>query len=305
MSKLDLLSQRISLKMLRYFYAVAQHKHFGQAAQELNISNSPLSAQIKELESIVGSPLFIRSTRNVELTPIGQLLHDECRTIFRTLDNSLSKVIRASRSEQETINIGLISSFFWAGLGEALRSFKDTYPQYDFKIFEMTPEMQKEALETKAIDVGLLRFADTINTAPFVAEKLMNDEMVAVVSSRHRFKDRKLISIDELAGEDFAFMQRQDSASSKLIIDTFYSHGHPVHIEQEVFEPNTLLSIVATSELVSIVPTSFSYHRWSNVHFIKLREPIPADLCSIYDTTNMNPIITLFLEHVKNELKRS
>ena len=131
MSIINDISQRISLKMLRNFYAVAQEKHFARAANKLNISTSPLSAQIKELELLIGSPLFIRSTRTVELTTIGQLLFEECHSIFRVFDNSISKVVRASRTEQETINIGLISSFFWAGLGEVLKSFKDTFPDYD------------------------------------------------------------------------------------------------------------------------------------------------------------------------------
>ncbi|MEH6533604.1 MAG: LysR family transcriptional regulator [Photobacterium frigidiphilum] len=302
MSAIKDISQRISLKMLRYFYAVAQERHFARAAQKLNISSSPLSAQIKELESLIGSPLFIRSTRTVELTSIGQLLFEECHSIFRVIDSSISKVVSASRTQQETLNVGLISSFFWAGLGEVLRSFKDIFPKYDFKIFEMTPEMQKEALDKKVIDIGLSRFADTINIAPFISEQLMEDPMIVVVSSQHKFKDRKLVSIEELVSEEFVFMQRQDSASSKLILDTFLVHGHHINVGQEVFEPNTLMSIVATSSMISIVPTSFSFHKWSNVHFIRLKENIPAHLCALYDYNNSNPVLDAFITHTKHRL---
>ncbi|WP_242011133.1 helix-turn-helix domain-containing protein [Vibrio furnissii] len=63
------LSQRITLKMLRYFYQVAQCQQFSQAAEQLNITKSPLSAQIKELEQALGVVLFERDTRNVRLTP--------------------------------------------------------------------------------------------------------------------------------------------------------------------------------------------------------------------------------------------
>lgn len=297
-------SSKITLKMLRYFFQVATDKHFGNAAKKLHISNSPLSAQIKELERIIGSPLFIRDTRTVELTNTGQLLFEECQTIFRVLDTSVRKVIEQGRNENKSLNVGLISSFFWAGLGDALRSFKDAYPDYDFQIFEMTPEEQKSSIDKHKIDIGLVRFADTINTTPLTAEKMVDDEMCVVVANNHAFKDRKMISIDELKDEQFIFMQRQDSASSKLIVDTFMTHGHHIHIAQEVYEPNTLVSIVASSNLVSIVPTSFSYHRWSNVHFIKLREKLPAHLCALYLDKNDNVVLTAFFEHVTNELIR-
>lgn len=295
-------SSKITMKMLRYFHEVALEKHFGRAAKKLNISPSPLSSQIKELENLIGSSLFVRDTRTVELTTIGERLFDECQTIFRVFDNSIMKVLEAGRNEASTINVGLVSSFFWAGLGEALRSFKDTYPDYTFNIFEMTPEEQKKALLNKQIDVGLLRFADTINTSPLVSERLLEDPMCLVVANNHTFKDRKVISIDEIKDEGFVFMQRQDSASSKLIIDTFLAHGHHINVNQEVYEPNTLMSIVGTSHLASIVPTTFSYHRWSNVHFVKLRETIPGDLSALFDYRSKNSVLDTFLLHIKQEL---
>ncbi|MCW8333402.1 LysR substrate-binding domain-containing protein [Vibrio sp. DBSS07] len=171
-------------------------------------------------------------------------------------------------------------------------------------MFEMTPEEQKSSLDKHKIDIGLVRFADTINTSPLIAEKMVDDEMCVVVANNHAFKDRKMISIEELRDEQFIFMQRQDSASSKLIVDTFLSFGHHINVAQEVYEPNTLVSIVASSSLVSIVPTSFSYHRWSNVHFIKLREKLPAHLCSLYRENSDNPVLAAFLEHVTKELSQ-
>lgn len=77
----NVLDGRITLKMLRYFYGVSQCMHFGQAAAQLNISTSPLSAQIKELESVLDVTLFERTTRHVELTEVGLLLKQECITI--------------------------------------------------------------------------------------------------------------------------------------------------------------------------------------------------------------------------------
>ncbi|MFM5577906.1 LysR family transcriptional regulator [Aeromonas veronii] len=273
---------RVTLKMLRYFHAVASQGHFSRAALQLNVSKSPLSAQIKELESLLGLALFERHTRQVSLTATGRLLQAECTLLFDVLESGLNRVVQAGRMERNQIRIGLVSSIFWAGFGEVIRQCHQRYPEFEITFTELSPERQKQALANKEIDLGLARFADTVNIHPLLAETVYRESMVLVVSDEHPLRDRKLVSLPELAGEQFVLMSRTNSSSTDLIINACLVEGFYPHLNQEVVEPNTLMAVVATSQQVALVPASYARQKWPHVRFIRLEQALPADLCVLY-----------------------
>ncbi|MCL1051058.1 LysR family transcriptional regulator [Shewanella abyssi] len=294
----NVLSGRITLKMLRYFYAVSQCMHFGQAAEQLNISKSPLSAQIKELESVLDVILFERTTRHVQLTEVGMLLQQECALLFELFGDSINKVAKAGRALDNTINIGLMSSIFWVGFGTVLREFKKSHPQYTFNFIELSPQKQKQALIEHRIDLGLARFADTRNIYPLSEKRLYAEPMCVLVSDEHPLRMRQSLSLGDLISEEFVFINRTNSASTDMIIERLVGSGFYPKVAQEVVEPTTLMAIVATSTLVSIVPQSYRQHQWQDVCFIPLKEAIAADIYALYDNRNARESVNSFLAEI-------
>jgi len=96
----------MDLVKLRYFQTVAKTLHFRRAAALLNVSQPPLSKSIKTLEDELGTQLFLRSKRRVELTPAGEVLLKRCEKIFQELEDAKAEVKRYSRGEKGTIRIG-------------------------------------------------------------------------------------------------------------------------------------------------------------------------------------------------------
>ena len=79
----------LDLRKLRYFVAVAEHRHFGRAAEQLYIAQPVLSRQIRALERELGCALFVRTTRNVQLTQAGEQLLPHAERILREIQDRL------------------------------------------------------------------------------------------------------------------------------------------------------------------------------------------------------------------------
>lgn len=280
-------AERISMKMLRYFYVVSHSQNLTQAAERLHISKSPLSAQIRELEAILGVELFNREHRSVQLTSTGMLLRQECQSIFEVMDSSINKVTQYAREKQGHLRLGIVSSVFLAGFGNACQQLKKQYPSIQFEFIEQSPKQQKVALINNEIDIGLVRYADTVDIEPLESCNLFSEPMALVLPDSHPFSQRDQLCLSELAEEEFVMMSQTNSASAHLVINHCIKEGFLPKIIQEVIEPMTLMNMINSHQGISIVPQSFSHQPWQHVRFIELKQNICANICAIYHPQKM------------------
>ena len=137
--------RNLTLKQLRYFEALAQHGHFGRAAQACAISQPALSVQIKELEETVGTELFERGARQVRLTNFGEEFATRARGILRSVDE-LGELARASRDHLVgRLRIGVIPTIAPYLLPDIITNLTATNNNIEIQIREsLTPILVRE-----------------------------------------------------------------------------------------------------------------------------------------------------------------
>ena len=274
--------QSMELRHLRYFVAVAEELHFGRAARRLNISQPPLSFQIQQREAMLGTQLFTRSHRRVELTLAGTVFLGGARRTLAEAEKSVATAQRAGRGEVDALRVGFTDSAALAGLPEIVRSFRAAYPKVHLDLIEGTSQAQVDAVEQDVLDVALVRGPVTSTGAR--AEIVRREPFIVLLPSGHRLARRRTVDIRALEDQAFVLFPRALAPPFyDLIVGLCRGVGFEPRVDHECAEYQTMLSLVAAGVGLTIVPASVSNLRRVGVDFRPLRGVrASAELALVY-----------------------
>lgn len=132
-----------SVQALKTFEAAARHLSFKYAAQELCVTATAISHQIKTLEALLGFVLFKRKVRRIELTDQGYELFNALRKAFDDIDDTINQIETRSKRDVVTLGLGPIIGARW--LAPRLGDFWETHPGIDLRLHHITFPLQKSA----------------------------------------------------------------------------------------------------------------------------------------------------------------
>lgn len=289
---------RTDLKLLRYFLAVAEELHFGRAAARLNMSQPPLSLHIKELESQLGTLLFIRHSRSVALTHAGKVLMEESRRLLASASQALARVEKIGRGEAGRIEMGIVGTAMWSEVRSVMRTFLKDHPNVDVVFREKSPVMQMALLERRELDVGIWRMA-TDPTAGFTGLCLGNASFLVAMPEDHPFVSQPAIALSDLQNEYFVTMPSAHSDWA-FLHRVCQQAGFTPMIVREAVEPQTVLAMISMGMGITLAADSYAQMQWPGVVFRPLQERIPADLYVVYDEKQATPAVTHLIKALAN-----
>lgn len=148
--------RNLTLKQMRYFEALAQHRHFGRAASVCAISQPALSVQIKELEATLGATLFERAARDVRLTAFGEDIAPRIRDILGAVEALGDFARTAGGTMVGRLRLGVIPTIAPYLLPRLIADLTDLHPRLDLQVREtMTPRLIEELMDGR-IDTAIL-----------------------------------------------------------------------------------------------------------------------------------------------------
>ncbi|MBP2653040.1 MAG: hypothetical protein H6Q73_609 [Firmicutes bacterium] len=293
----------MDIRQLRNFISVAEHLNFSAAAKDLHISQPALSKQITDLESQTGLQLFIRNTRNVELTSAGAALFEKSLAIVARSDAAINKARLASQGSVGRLHIGYLGSFE-NKLPELIRKFRISFPNCDITFSQFNWGLLNQALEDGNLDIAFTP-SYGLEGLSGVSWKLgyHSYSLTAIVPQEHPLATKESVPLSAFAHEPFVVLSRQECPLA-------YNHMRQL-CKASGFTPNivgiapileTLLLMVATGMGITIHSKLVSSYGICNLHYLDLEDcPFTFNMAVAWKSTNSNPLIPLFLNTFDKE----
>jgi DNA-binding transcriptional LysR family regulator len=264
----------MELRHLRYFVAVAEELHFGRAARRLQISQPPLSQQIRRLEEELGVELFRRTKRDVRMTSAGQAFLERARRLLVEVERSVESTRQAARGVVGRLEIGYVPAAEIRVLPRVLRAFRRRFPRVETGLRLLTPAEQVDALRQGRVDVAITRLP--LREEGVRVERFLREECRVAVSRRHPLARRAVLGPDDLRGLPLLLFPRAAApALHDAILGYFRTADGSPKLAYGLHSVGSGLGLVAADLGVSIVPSSFEAMRFPGVAYRRLAPPVP------------------------------
>ncbi|MHC1479013.1 LysR family transcriptional regulator [Frateuria aurantia] len=288
----------MEFRYLRYFVAVAEELHFTRAAERLHMAQPPLSQQIRKLEREIGTELFYRHARGVELTAAGKLFYDDARHILDLVEQARDRAQSAARGRQGHIRVGFAGSLaFHPLIAMLVQEHRRKYPEVQLTPAEDNIAALLQALEHGRLDLLIIRQADQ-GTSDFRVEALEDEEMLLALPASHPMAGMTEVDLASMRKEVFILFPR-DIAPDLYdeIMGTCMRAGFTPRLGQPSPQMVSSVSMVASGFGVAMVPRSIQQLQVPGVRYTRLLGLQPkVKIVLVCRKHDRSPVVANFIQ---------
>lgn len=256
----------MELRQLRYFVKVAELSSFSEASRELNITQSTISQQIKQLEDELNVELLIRNSHKVSVSDIGKAFLPQAIKTLREASSCIDRIHDVQQLGIGELNIGATFTFTPL-LVETVKLFMAKYPQIKVRIMCDTMENLMTLLDRQEIDL-VLSYKSNVVSPEIESHILFGNNLVAVLDEFHPLASKSSLRLTDLEQYPLALpakgMQARN-AFDKLV------HGmdYRFHIRTEINDVNLLMEVIRGTQMVTLLSEA-TIKRMSGLKSIRL-----------------------------------
>jgi DNA-binding transcriptional LysR family regulator len=286
----------MEIQQLRYVVAVDDERHFGRAAERLHVAQQSVSEQIRRLERELGAPIFVRTSRRVALTSVGEAFLPAARRALRAIDEAADIARQVARGTGGQLRVG------YAGeLGHQLmrltvpRLRQLTLPVQVQPEPKTTPE-QMVALAEQRLD---LAFGWTPKLdGGFAALLITRDPLVLAVAEDHPLATLSAVPPEKLSGWPLIIApQAVNPRLYELTVSQLVSAGAVLTVHQEIEGLDRMLPLILAGTAVAVTcATTAAANRAAGVTYLSFTEPAPyVDNMLVWRADDNRPAVKSFV----------
>jgi DNA-binding transcriptional LysR family regulator len=218
------MSSGLELRHLRAFVAVAEELHFTRAAARLHLAQQALSTRIRQLEEELGTPLFTRTTRRVELTDAGRTLLLHAGPILASVSAAFEQTRRTASGELGTLSIAYTPTVAEETLPPLVAAIHERLPDVRVRTCEMWQAEMAEAVDAGRFDIGLARCP--VLHADLESAVIRDEPLGITLGERHPLARARVVRIEDLGAEKLLIWPRVLSPGfHDRVVDALRAHG--------------------------------------------------------------------------------
>jgi LysR family hydrogen peroxide-inducible transcriptional activator len=266
----------MNLRDLRYLVALAEHKHFGRAAQASFVSQPTLSTQIKKLEDELGVALVERTPRKVLLTEAGKEIVTRARGVLTEIDQIKAIARRTVDPESGTLRLGIFPTLGPYLLPHVIPQARERFPRLELLLIEEKTEILLRQLREGRLDAAVL--ALPVHDDQLHAEFLFEEPFLLAVPEQHALAKRESLALGELS--ELSLLLLEDGhCLREQALEVCELSGANEKAGFRATSLETLRQMVAANVGITLLPTLAvkpPVARSENIHLLRFRGKAPS-----------------------------
>ena len=265
----------INYELYKVFYHVANTLSFSEASKQLFISQSAVSQSIKVLEKKLNQPLFIRSTKRVQLTPEGEILLKHIEPAMNLIRQGENQLLEANTLNGGQLRIGASDTICRYYLVSHLKDFHRRYPNVHIKVTNQTSIACAKLLESGQVDFAITNYPNSGLSNTQNVRIIREFKDVFVANDEYKELRGKTISLKDLKRFPILMLDRK-STTSEFLHSMFQRHQLDLVPEIELSSNDLLIDLARIGLGVAFVPDYCIPDNERSLFKVQIEEELPT-----------------------------
>ena len=276
----------LNYELYKVFYQVAVDLSFSKAAENLYISQSAVSQNIKNLEKELKTDLFIRSTKNVQLTEAGKILFEHIEPAFNLIENGEKSIREINALEKGEIHIGANDTISKDYLLPYLHKFHQLYPEIQIQITNRTSSTCIDLLKQNKVDLIISNLPNPKITEQMEFQNIFSFNDIFIAGSEFKSLSKKEIKLEEL--KKYPLLMLEAKTTTRKFLDKALTElGIEIEAAVELGSVDLLIEMTKINLGIALVPEYCLDLKAEGLFEIKTKEKLPARKLAVVKNKNI------------------